>query len=52
MKRSQIISTLTKTKMAMDNTARCTHLLLGIYQLLVAIAEDMDILEKDENEAA
>ena len=48
MKRSQITNTLTNTRMALDNTARCAHLLLGIYQLLVAIAEDMDIFEEDE----
>ena len=50
MKRSQIITTLTNVKIAQDNTARCTQLLLGIYQLLVAIAEDMDILEEEEDE--
>lgn len=48
MKRSQIITTLTNTRIAQDNTARCAYLLLGIYQLLVAIAEDMDILEEEE----
>lgn len=48
MKRSQINTTLLNTRIAHDNTARCAHLLLGIYQLLVAIAEEMDILEEDE----
>ena len=48
MKRSDINTTLLNTRIARDNTARCAHLLLGIYQLLVAIAEDMEILEEDE----
>lgn len=48
MKRSDINTTLLNTRIARDNTARCAHLLLGIYQLLVAIAEEMDILEEDE----
>lgn len=48
MKRSEINTTLLNTRIARDNTARCAHLLLGIYQLLVAIAEDMDIFEEDE----
>lgn len=48
MKRSDINATLLNTRIARDNTDRCAHLLLGIYQLLAAIAEDMDILEEDE----
>lgn len=48
MKRSDINTSLLNTRIARDNTARRAHLLLGIYQLLVAIAEEMDILEEDE----
>lgn len=49
MKREQITNTLLNARIARTNEQRAVHLLLGIYNLLYAIAEDMDIFE-DEKE--
>lgn len=50
MKRSDVEITLLNAKIARTNEARALHLLLGIHELLYAIADEMGVFDDDEEE--
>ena len=50
MKRSEVTLTLLRARIARTDEARIAHLLVGIYSLLCAIADDMDIFENEDEE--